>query len=46
MSSTHFGIWIIGIVTTATAFTCFNIKKKKKGLSLLTLTISGLILHS
>ena len=46
MRNTQFCIWIIDIVTTTIAFTCFNVKRKKTGSLLLTLTICGLNLHS
>ena len=37
---------MIDIIPTMTAFTCFNTKWKKTGLSPLSLTICGLALHS
>ena len=44
--NTQFCMWIIDIVATTAAFTCFNTKWKNTGSSPLTLTSCGLTLHS
>ena len=45
-SETQFWIWIIDLVVTTTAFTCFNTKRKEHEMITLTLTICGITLHS